>query len=111
MSRVSALAVTRMMGTKRGVISALSSLRTEMPSSFGIMTSSRTRSGSSVRALECLVTVGRCNHLVSLRAQPNAQHFYIRGIVIDHQYPRRSSQGRHSQIVSISSTTPAQTDR
>jgi hypothetical protein len=70
-----------------------------MPSSFGIMTSSRTRSGESARALECLVTVGRCNHLVSLRAQPNAQHFYIRGIVIDHQFPRRSSQGRHSQIV------------
>ena len=31
-------------------MSALSSLRTEMPSSFGIMTSSRTRSGSSSRA-------------------------------------------------------------
>src|SRR4029077_3505490 len=50
MSRVSALAVTRMTGIKRSVASRLSSLRTEIPSSFGIMTSSRTRSGSSSRA-------------------------------------------------------------
>src|ERR1700730_15183719 len=50
MSRVSALAVTRMTGVKGSAVSPLSCLRTEMPSSFGIMMSSRTRSGSSSRA-------------------------------------------------------------
>src|SRR5215470_14692105 len=50
MSRVSALAVTRMTGMKGSAASPLSCLRTEMPSSFGIMMSSRTRSGSSSRA-------------------------------------------------------------
>ena len=50
MSRGSALAVTMMTGTNFSLASCLSSLSTEMPSSFGIMTSSRTRSGSSARA-------------------------------------------------------------
>src|SRR3984893_3533979 len=50
MSRGSALGVTRMTGMKGSVGSPLSCLRTEMPSSLGIMMSSRTRSGSSSRA-------------------------------------------------------------
>ena len=45
MSRVSSLAVTRMIGINGSVGSALSSLQTSKPSRFGIITSSRIRSG------------------------------------------------------------------
>jgi hypothetical protein len=44
------------------------------------------------RAPEHIITVDRDDHLVPLRAQSSPQHFQIRGIVIDQQYSRRSSQ-------------------
>jgi hypothetical protein len=62
-----------------------------MPSIFGIM--EQDQIGLELaRAPERIITVDRDDHLVSLRAQSNPQHFQIRGIVIDHQYPRWSSQ-------------------
>ena len=50
-SCVSALAVTRMIGMKGRLASALSCRHTSMPSIFGIITSSRMRSGRCSRAI------------------------------------------------------------
>ena len=44
----------------------------------------------SSRAPERVLAVDRGDYLISLRAEPNPQHFQICGVVIDHQYTRPS---------------------
>ena len=70
-SLVSAIAVTRMIGVNGNAGSARSRLQTSMPSSLGIMMSSRIRSGSLLaRGGQRLFAVGGRDDLVALGGQP-----------------------------------------
>ena len=86
-----ALAVHRMIGVNGIAASFLIRLQTSMPSIFGIMMSSRIRSGQMLLGGgERLLAVGGLLEVVALRPEPRHQDVAVGLVVVDDEDTRRT---------------------